>query len=68
MNISMAAVGAGLAVVGAGIGIGILGGKTNEGIARQPELQGRLMSTFFIGAALIEGMAIIVVIFSFFVK
>lgn len=67
-TISLAAVGAGLAVVGAGIGIGILAGKTVEGVARQPEAQGKLMGVFFIAAALIEGLAIIAVIFSFFIK
>ena len=30
-------VGAGLAVIGAGIGIGMIGGKAMEAIARQPE-------------------------------
>ncbi|MEN0094533.1 MAG: F0F1 ATP synthase subunit C, partial [Pedobacter sp.] len=34
---SIAAIGAGLAVIGAGIGIGQVGGKAMEGIARQPE-------------------------------
>ena len=34
---SIAALGAGLAVIGAGIGIGQVGGKAMEGIARQPE-------------------------------
>ena len=34
---SVAPLGAGLAVIGAGIGIGQIGGKAVEGIARQPE-------------------------------
>ncbi|MBL8992247.1 MAG: ATP synthase F0 subunit C [Spirochaetia bacterium] len=61
-------IGAGLAVAGAGIGIGILAGKTVEGVSRQPEAQGKLMGIMWIGAALIEGLALIVVIFSFFIK
>ena len=37
----MAAVGAGLAAIGAGIGIGNLAGRAMESIARQPEATGR---------------------------
>ena len=40
---AFAAIGAGLAAVGAGIGIGLIGGSTVESIARQPEMQGKLM-------------------------
>ena len=34
-------IGAGLVVIGAGIGIGQIGGKAMEAIARQPEATGR---------------------------
>ena len=40
MTGTLAAVGAGLAVIGAGIGIGQIGGKAMESIARQPESSG----------------------------
>ena len=39
---SIAAIGAGLAVLGAGIGIGQIGGKAVEGIARNPEASGKI--------------------------
>ena len=51
------AVGAGLAVVGAGIGIGRIGGAACESIARQPEMAGNVQSAGIIFAALIEGAA-----------
>lgn len=38
---SVAAIGAGLAVLGAGIGIGRIGGSAVEGIARNPEASGK---------------------------
>jgi len=36
-----AAIGAGLAAIGAGIAVGLVGGSTVESIARQPEMQGK---------------------------
>jgi F-type H+-transporting ATPase subunit c len=55
---SIAAIGAGLAVLGAGIGIGTIGGKAVEAIARNPEASGKITSTMIIAAALIEGVAL----------
>jgi F-type H+-transporting ATPase subunit c len=52
---------AGIAVftgVGAGIGIGIATGKAAEGISRQPEASGKIMSQTILGAALAEATAI----------
>ena len=49
-------VGAGLAVIGAGIGIGMIGGKAIEAIARQPEAYGKIQTAMLIAAALIEGI------------
>jgi F-type H+-transporting ATPase subunit c len=57
MDISMAAVGAGLVSVGAGLGIGLVGAATMQGMARQPEMVAALRATMFIAAALIEGVA-----------
>ena len=48
-------VGAGLAVIGVGIGIGQIGGKDMEAIARQPEAYGKIQTAMLIAAALIEG-------------
>lgn len=55
---SIAAIGAGLAVIGAGIGIGQVGGKAMEGIARQPEAASKIQTAMIIAAALIEGAEI----------
>jgi len=49
-------IGAGLAVIGAGIGIGMIGGKAVEAIARQPEEYGKIQTAMLIAAALIEGI------------
>ena len=51
-----AIVGAGLAVIGVGIGIGQIGGKAMEAMARQPEMYGKLQTAMLIEAALIEGI------------
>ena len=49
-------VGAGLVVIGAGIGIGRIGGSALEAMARQPELSGKIQTVMLIAAALIEGI------------
>ena len=50
-----AGIGAGLAVIGAGLGIGRLAAAALEGSARQPEASGDIRTTMIIAAALIEG-------------
>lgn len=50
-----AGLGAGLAVIGAAIGIGIIGSSASEATARQPEVAGTVRTTMIIAAALIEG-------------
>ena len=49
-------VGAGLIVIGAGLGIGRIGGQAMEAIARQPEASGKIQTAMLMAAALIEGM------------
>ena len=49
-------VGAGLIVIGAGIGIGRIGGSAMEPIARQPEATAKIQTAMLIAAALIEGI------------
>ena len=51
-----AIIGAGLIVIGAGIGIGKIGGAAMEGIARQPEATNKIQTAMLIAAALIEGI------------
>jgi F-type H+-transporting ATPase subunit c len=48
----------GLAAIGPGVGEGTLFGKTIDGIARQPELEGRLMGRAFTFFAIIEVLAL----------
>jgi F-type H+-transporting ATPase subunit c len=55
---SMAAIGAGLAAIGAGIGVGRIGGSAMEAIARQPEAYGKIQTAMLIAAALVEGVAL----------
>jgi F-type H+-transporting ATPase subunit c len=50
-----AGLGAGLAVIGAALGIGRLAAAALEGSARQPEAAGDIRTTMIIAAALIEG-------------
>ena len=45
MTGTLATLGAGLAVIGAGIGIGLIGGNAMQGIARQPEATGKIQTT-----------------------
>ena len=65
-----AAIGGGISVIGAGIGIGRIGGNAMDAMARQPEKIGDLRSSMIIAAALIEGAAflsIIIALLSLFV-
>ena len=55
-----AAVGGGLAAIGAGIGK--IGGQAMDAMARQPEKMGDLRSSMIIAAALVEGVAFFAVI------
>ena len=64
MTGTLAALGAGLSVIGAGIGIGYIGGKAMEAIARQPEAAGDIRSNMIIMAAFVEGAALIAIILS----
>jgi len=60
-----AAVGAGLAIVGAGFGIGRIGGQAVEGISRQPEATGNIQTAMIISAALIEGATFFALVICF---
>jgi F-type H+-transporting ATPase subunit c len=53
----LAAIGAGLVVIGAGVGIGRIAGSAMDGISRQPEASNKIQTAMIIGAALIEGVA-----------
>lgn len=65
MTGSIAAIGMGLAVIGAGIGVGNIGGKAMEAIARQPEAVGDIRANMILTAALVEGAALIALLLSY---
>lgn len=49
-------IGAGLVVIGVGLGIGRIGGSAMEAMARQPEASGKIQTSMLIIAAFIEGI------------
>ncbi|MCQ2214194.1 MAG: ATP synthase F0 subunit C [Bacteroidaceae bacterium] len=59
-----ATIGGGLAVIGAGLGIGRIGGQAMDAMARQPEIQGKLQSSMIVAAALVEGATFFTLIIS----
>ena len=63
----LAAIGAGLAVIGAGLGIGRIGESAMSAIARQPEATSKIQTAMIIAAALIEGVALFGVVVSLLV-
>ena len=63
-NKGLATIGAGLAGLGAAVGIGILAGRLLEAIARQPELEGKLMGKFFLTVGLTDAVPIIAIALS----
>jgi F-type H+-transporting ATPase subunit c len=65
LAVAGAVIGMGLATMGAGLGIGRIGGQAVEGIARQPEASGRIVPNMIIAAALIEGVAFTAIILGF---
>lgn len=54
MNLG-AAFGAGIIILGAGLGIGRIGAAAVESMARQPEVAAKVQTAMIIAAALIEG-------------
>lgn len=51
----------GFGAIGAGLGIGILGGRFIEGAARQPELVPLLRTQFFIVVGLVDALPVIAI-------
>ncbi len=56
----------GLAVLGAGVGIGRIGAAALEGSARQPEVQGKLQGLMILAIAFLEALALMAIIFGAF--
>ncbi|MBQ0156555.1 MAG: ATP synthase F0 subunit C, partial [Bacteroidales bacterium] len=57
-----ATIGAGIAVIGAGLGIGKIGGSAMEAMGRQPEAAGEIRNNMIVAAALVEGVAFLAII------
>jgi F-type H+-transporting ATPase subunit c len=57
-----ACLGAGLAVLGVGLGLGKIGSSAVEGIARQPEAAGKIQTNMLLTAVLVEGVGIIALV------
>jgi F-type H+-transporting ATPase subunit c len=62
---ALAAIGAGLAAIGGGIGVGKIGAAAMEAMARQPEMQGKLQGAAIVLIAFIEAIALFAVVVSF---
>jgi len=58
----MGAIGAGIAALGAGIGVGLIGSRAMDAIARQPEANNDIRAAMILTAAFIEGVALFAVI------
>ena len=63
-----AAIGIGLAIIGAGLGLGRIGGQAAEAIARQPEAAGEIRGAARLIAVLLEGATIIALVFALLFK
>jgi len=57
----------GLGALGAAVGIGILGGRFLEGVARQPELIPTLRTQFFIVMGLVDALPVIAIAIGLYV-
>ncbi len=66
---SLSVLGAGLAfgigAIGPALAVGNVAGKAIEGMARQPEMAGRIQTTMFIGMALAEAIALLGFVLAF---
>lgn len=60
-----AAIAAAIAVIGASYGIGKIGAKAMESIARQPEAAGDIRTSMIIIGALVEGAALFAIVVCF---
>lgn len=72
MEGSLSVLGAGLAfglgAIGPGLGIGLIAGKAIEGMARQPEMAGKLQTTMFLGIAFTEAIALLGFVLAFILQ
>lgn len=65
VSVGLAALGAGLVVLGVALGIGKIGASATEAISRQPEAAGKIQTAMIISAALIEGVGLFGAVIAF---
>ncbi len=65
--ISFTAVGLGLIVLGAGLGIGKIGQSAIEAMSRQPEMSSKIQTAMIVAAALIEGVSLFAIVVAWLV-
>ena len=65
MTLALAGIGAAIAALAAGFGIGKIGSSAMAAIARQPESASKIQGAMIIAAALIEGVALFAVVVAF---
>lgn len=58
LGAGLAAVGAGIVTMAAGMGLSNIVSKSVESIARQPEASGQIFTPMLLGAAMLEGVAL----------
>ncbi|MEW6607846.1 MAG: ATP synthase F0 subunit C [bacterium] len=58
LSVLAAGIGIGIATIGPGIGQGIATSKAVEGVARQPEASGKIMTLLILGLAFIESLVL----------
>ena len=68
LAVGLAIIGGGLAVLGAGIGIGTIGGRMTEAMARQPEQAGNIQTAAIVLAVFIEGVALFGLVIAGFIR
>jgi len=65
---NLTTIGLGLIVIGAGLGIGIIGKGAMEAMGRQPEVVSKIQTAMIIAAALIEGVALFAIVLAWLVS
>jgi len=68
INGSLNAIGYGLAAIGPGIGVALIFASVIQGTARQPEARSAMMSTAWIGFAMVEALALFGIALGFIFK
>jgi F-type H+-transporting ATPase subunit c len=65
---NLTTIGLGLIVIGAGLGIGLIGKGAMEAMGRQPEVVSKIQTAMIIAAALIEGVALFAIVLAWLVS